>query len=484
MKGEDIRPCASLSFYCTLQVCVVLKSLSVTYLCCIVILVLMLPRQRTRMLWPIVLASVLSTFWVLAPSPGAIRPFAGGFNSARSSTSVLERVLQAPPISPGSLTAVLPLTPNSVLLLENTLSSLFTRPNRLREIIVLCPQSLVLQAQMIIRRLSGPVSDIPLLVHPLANGLDEQSVILMGVPQVSTEWVLVLDSLGLTKEDSTTRDFLLNPPANHLPFGPRGFYVSGTGNVSCILQSNTPQPASYLHPPFVMPTSLILVNGTSWPALGKRISDSRTDGLGGIIIGGGTTARDWCPTLGPARVMQNSFKFNTSRPVNASTRYAHDFELNGTSHTPQDFGVFGIILPTLDDLYLLNPLVCMLYNAGHTVYIFIYHESNTSNGIRGYETRGFTSQHCTLHYTVYSGTTEHLPEPGPPGHLLAMDWLQTSNVHPDILLFPHDGNLAAGLGIFQKEEFLKNTVFVRLPQQDFPHSAWMGSLTINEWRRA
>jgi len=397
---------------------------------------------------------------------------------------VLERVLQVPPISPDSLTAVLPLTPNSALLLEDTLSSLFMRPNRLREVIVLCPQSLVSQAQMTIKRLSSPVSDIPgLLVHPLVDDLDEQSVILRGISQVSTEWALVLDSLGLTKEDGTTRDLLLNPPVNHLPFGPRGFYVSRTGNVSCILQSNTPQPASYLYPPFVIPTSLILVNGTSWPALGKRISDSRTDGLGGIVIGGGTTARDWCSTIGPAHVMQHSFKFNTSWPMNASTRYAHDFEFNGTSHAPQDFGVFGIILPTLDDLYLLNPLACMLYNTGHRLSIFIYHEISTSNGMGGYEARGFTSQHCTLHYTVQSGTTtEHLPRP--PGHLLAVDWLQTSKIHPDILLHPNDDDFTAGLGIFQREEFLRNTVFVRLPQQDFPHTAWMGSLTINEWRRA
>ena len=396
---------------------------------------------------------------------------------------MLDKVLQVPPISPNSLTAILPLTPDSALLLEDTLSSLFTRPNRLHEIIVLCPQSLVPQAQITIRRLSGPVSDIPLLlVHPLVDDLDEQSVILKGVSQVSTEWVLVLDSLALTQEDGATRDLLLNPPANHLPFGPRGFYVSTTGNVSCILQSNTPQPASYLYPPFVIPTSLILLNGTSWPALGQRISDSRTNGLGGIVIGGGTTATDWCSTNGTARLMENSFEFNTSWPMDASTQHAHDFEFNGTSHTPQDSGVFGIILPTLDDFYLLNPLACMLYNTGHIVSIFIYNEVSTSNGMRGYEARGFTSQHCTLHYTLYSGTTEHLP--GPLGHLLAMDWLQTSNIRPDILLFPRDDDFTAGLGVLQKEEFLKSTVFIRLPRQDFPHSAWMGSLTINEWRRA
>jgi hypothetical protein len=441
----------------------------------------MLPRKRTRMLWPIVLASVLSTLWVLAPGPGVMRPFAGGSNSQQSSTSVLERMLQVP-IPPNSMTAVLPLTPNSAFLLENTLSSLFTRPNRLREIIVLCPQSLVPQVQTIIRRPSSPVSDIPLLlVQPLADDLDERSVILKGISQVSTEWVLVLDSLGLTKEDGTTRDLLLNPPAHHLPFGPRGFYVSKTGNVSCILQSNIPQPASYLYPPFVISTSLVLVNGTSWLALGKHISDSRTDGLGGIIIGGATTTRDWCSTIGPARVMQNSFKFNTSWPMNTSTRYAHDFEFNGTSHTTQDFGIFGIILPTLDDLYLLNPLACMLHSKGHMVSIFIYHDYSTFNGMRGYEARGFTSQHCTLHYTVYSGTAERLSRP--PGHLLAMDWLQTSNIHPDILLYPHDDGSTAALGIFQGG-FLRSTVFVRLPRQDFPHSAWMGSLTINEWRRA
>ena len=66
-------------------------------------------------------------------------------------------------------------------------------------------------------------------------------------------------------------------------------------------------------------------------------------------------------------------------------RYAHDFEFNETSHTPEDSGVFGIILPTLDDLYLLNPLACMLYNTGHIVPTFIHNEVSTSNGMRGYD---------------------------------------------------------------------------------------------------
>jgi len=103
--------------------------------------VLMLPRKTTRSLWLIVLTSVLSTLWVLAPAPGVIRPFAGGSSSPRSLTGMLERVLQVPPISPDSLTVVLPLTPSSALLLEDTLTSLFRRPNRLREIIVLYPSS-------------------------------------------------------------------------------------------------------------------------------------------------------------------------------------------------------------------------------------------------------------------------------------------------------------------------------------------------------
>ena len=66
--------------------------------------------------------------------------------------------------------------------------------------------------------------------------------------------VLILEHSGV--DDLGSRQ-LLNMSLVSLPTGPRGFkYGSGSDEIACIPANANPQAASYLVPPFVMPSSL------------------------------------------------------------------------------------------------------------------------------------------------------------------------------------------------------------------------------------
>lgn len=450
----------------------------------------MSPNVKTSKPWLFWILFIILIFWVLSPSNrveiqadssrltalqahrqphGIIRT-----NTNRHWTPHLE--LQSPVIPSHSLTAILPVTLNSIETLEETLASMAGPSKSLREIILVCPESVVSQAYTAIRRVafSGPGSPV-FELYTLVDGADYRSGVLNAASRISTEWVLFLDHHGLIQETNNTRHFLINPPGASLPIGPRGVYVSAD-NVSCVI-SDSPEAASYLYPPFVMPTPLVfkdllLAPGSIWENLGQSISESRADGLGGIVVSGGANATDWCSIIN--RTPHVSLRLSQLESIEFLDETVSNID-GSTQGNTSGFGVFGILLPTLNDFRLLNPLACLLQDAGHRVETFIYNERGMPGGVMGYEDRGFTSQHCTLAYTVHS---RGLPRP-----TLAIDWLRMIDARPDVLIYPREEDgFTAYISSIRRGKLLGSTVFVHLSREDFPHSVWMGTLSMIEWR--
>ncbi|KAF9462974.1 hypothetical protein BDZ94DRAFT_1165033 [Collybia nuda] len=400
------------------------------------------------------------------------------FSAGINATSLRQLRLSA--IGP-SLTAVLPINFHSLSMLEDLLVPFLKSSKNLREIMIICPEKLILQTQGALHNTVSSTVDHPdISLHALLGGSDFQSGIVEAISRVATDWILLMDHEGLLQQSDSTVNDLLHPPTTPVPFGPRGVIISPF-NISCILSVDGPEKASYLLPPFLVPT-FFTANGLSytgsdiWISLGRRIADSSSDGTGGIVINTYGHNVGWCPT---------SFTTNTTLGLQNPVAWGSSI-LVDRLHDPclvrkpsANFGVFFVFLPTVRDLQLLSPLLCLLQSTGHSVHMFVYDDYDELRNTVGWETHTYIFGECLLTYTIISG---HITvSPNSQAHTTVLDWLSTSDVRPDIVIGPSHEVIFDKVVTFYHET-LRNATIVRIPKEDFPHCVWMGSLSKIEWQ--
>ncbi|GLB41950.1 hypothetical protein LshimejAT787_1005500 [Lyophyllum shimeji] len=390
--------------------------------------------------------------------------------------SSINSVADAPTIPAYSLTAILPVTQETVARLEEQLAPLL-EPSQLREIILLCPQTTISHARSVIRKvISSSALDCPdILLQTSGGGLDYRANLIQAASQVATEWVLLMDHEGLARETNHSRNVLLHPPAVSIPFGPRGTCLSAHHLTSSIRFSESePQPASYLRPPFVMPGSLAAMyyrlSGKQdvWVHFGEQIAKSRADGIGGIISGTNADAYGPLPELGQSMIDENEnisdiFE-NKQWDRNASSPKVYSYDRSALD-TSRNSGFFVVLLPELDDLRHLSALLCMLRGRGHLVKVGVYQEPMNDGVDR--EDRRLTSEHCDLPYESLISQAS--------GPRQVSRWAQDVGSGADVLITLLGEN---GLGILLD----KGPVHVQLSREDLVHSSWMGSLALREWQ--
>jgi hypothetical protein len=386
------------------------------------------------------------------------QPFSGSVNLS------LSRWVDAPTINSYSLTAILPLTVQSLPALDHILESFFDHPPELHEVIVTCPGSILASTRGIVRKVVSLTSTKgrrhpEISLHSWMDGMDQATGVLhMAALHASTEWVLLLDERGLQSMDSQNKALLLTPHAVPFPVGPRGV-VSAPENISCLLPSKTPQAASYLIPPLVIPSVLIqeetlhsYVSGV-WVALGKRMLESSQGMLGGVVIGFEDT-EDWCPiALATHRssLLGLDTKNGSHNPGNVSKRYS---------------GRFVIIFPSVDDLRLFSFVACSLQSAGHLVQVVIYTTGRDYNDMGSPTARTLVAPDCRLRYDKS----------------IVPEWMNDFYDRPD-----------AVVSIAEKDEFNthlstileqsgRGSPIIRIPRTDLPYCQWMISLSLEEWR--
>lgn len=376
-----------------------------------------------------------------------------------------------------SLTVVFPLALQSLSFLDDILFPFLKPSPYILEIVIVCPVSIISEARLALRRIHSSNSDYPdLLLHSLVGGLDQDSGVINAASQVSTEWVLVMNQLGLSQTSNHSQALLLHPPVIPVPMGPRGVFIS-TNNVSCLLPSEVPQRASYLYPPFVMPASLAIklqsASEDPWAALGHRISESRSDGLGGIAVGMIKLDPAWCSNLRHTVITPpHSFGWDNQFSNDDITNSALPAQPGG----PPTFGMFVIFLPTLHDLRIFSSLACLLQKGNHDLKVFIYDELASLDNKLGWDVRYISVEGCRLAYSVdLSRSPFSLRLSG----RIATEWLETFSRPPDIILGLSEEASFIELLAIRPNDLSK---LIRIPRSDLPYCDWMGSLSLTEWR--
>ncbi|KAF8216319.1 hypothetical protein K438DRAFT_385306 [Mycena galopus ATCC 62051] len=344
----------------------------------------------------------------------------------------------------GSLTAVLPVTPTSLLTLRNTLSPFLSPPSCVSNVLVVCPENLLSQARIAVREAvrAAPARDNhpDVSLYPWNGG--PVAAVLHAATQPSSEWLILLDDTGLGGLSDRTREMLLCPITTDLPNGPRGV-VGSPGNSSCAPPSADTRPASYLLPPFSLPGSLVQEIYWSWSDLGHAISRSREDQLGGVIRGFGDPDSSWC----------NFPQYRTSIHADSTPFPNNPFSSNG--------GLFVFLLPDLNDLRLLLQLLCRLQEFGHSLKVLVYSESHTVLGMQ--ETY---NSNCRIHYDAMKNTGQYV-------YSVVYDWLDRLEREADVIFTLNEPATQA-----MRSE---RAVIVRIPRNDLPYVYWMGSLSLKEW---
>ncbi|KAH0582711.1 hypothetical protein H2248_010631 [Termitomyces sp. 'cryptogamus'] len=392
----------------------------------------------------------------------------------------------APVIPAFSLTGILPVTQDSLSGLEEALKSLLG-PSQLREIILLCPQAhaITFQVRSVVREVVSSYPDIPdIRLQTIQTDIDARVFGILAAAQLSG-WVLIMDQDGLSRENNHSRGILLQPPALSFPYGPKGICFSWFSTLEPCLRSSVagfPQEAHHLLPPFVMPAALAMENGVistmvdPWSGLGEYIATTRTDGIGGVVFGTGVDMLSQAIELEQA-IHRHSGE--TSGPRNNGS--IQGAQLDDTLATTAGYsapGVFVAILPTSEDFLHMSPLLCMLKNTGgHLTNIWIYGTTEAPLDMPDPQDGQFVvSEHCSLSYamlTLSDATTQ--------AQRLSA-WFKSLATPADIILSLQEDNRFTNLAMDSTTNFRGGSVSVRLPRIDLPHTEWMGSLSLSEWK--
>ncbi|KAH9924796.1 uncharacterized protein B0H18DRAFT_1119812 [Fomitopsis serialis] len=395
-----------------------------------------------------------------------------------------------------SLTAVLPVTSASIAKLEERLHTLVDRSDYLTEIILVPEEALQAECRKIILSVlsaADPLIHVELSMTPWLTGMDKDSATLHASKQATTSFLLVSDEDGLENIDERGRDALtlLSPFSSAVPIGPRGATSAGTDS-ACLSASEIPQPADFLLPPFVAPARLFMYPGfyaerssrhNIWRIFGKTVSDSRSDAVGGFMVGSDVAGSGWCPQEGALVASSNE---EHSTIVQASTAQT---SVSGTESRdslaadeplwndvcPSGFGSLAILVRSADDLEHLSLAACRLQSNGHTLHIAVLGDPLIL------EPPGQTSplfpQECSLAYHNLRG------EDAMKSAAMLLAWLDGLSSPSDVIItsLPKNSILGATLSLSREADDRKPTI-VHIPPSDLPYSDWVGSLSLDELR--
>ncbi|KAI0924549.1 hypothetical protein AcW2_005410 [Taiwanofungus camphoratus] len=399
------------------------------------------------------------------------------------------------------LTAVLPVTSSSVSHLGPIIRTLLIHSRYLTEVILVSPQSIQTEIRRVLRSIvaaEGQWVHVELSLLPWPPNMNEDAAILHVSRQATTDFILFLDDSGLELVGTRALEslMLLEPPSVAAPFGPRGINSTDTG-LTCISTEEDFRPASFLVPPYVMPSFLLPQHDLNpdnvfgvWSALGKHITQTQIerDMVGGFVVGYQieSTNAGWCPS----EILQSNHSLqleyvdsHKSRPFDevgdSSTDGSREPPSNPTSPpNPHSFGVFALVLPSLRDLRSFSAAACRLQHAGHTIKSLLYAEEQNPDFITNNEDLHLLSDECDLGYDAFfsaESTSKELAD--------ILDWFSCLSPVPDVVIASShkEGHLVLGIP-FQEQSSSHVISVLQIAQEDLPYCDWMGTLTLQEFK--
>lgn len=358
---------------------------------------------------------------------------------------------QAPFVEDHSLSVVLPVIPSTLAGLDELLAPFLVTSTTIYEVAIICPHSLTADIH---RRLPLILSNAALghpkvTLYPWSGFMHHHQAALQTIARIKTHFTLLLDEHGLNQIAECDRAYLLYPRVVNLPTGPIGF-AGSRPNWSQLSPSDREQPAVFLVPPFVAPSSVLAevpLNSHSldWSSVGNYIAETTSSSFGGIVIG-----------KNDAGACNTTIKSNTTSSD----------EILGPGSIPTSLeGFIVLAFPHKEDFREFIPAACKLRHHGYIVSAYIYDPQSSVIAIES---------NCTLPYVERSKDT--------PGF---SDWLNSLGSVPDVVIgLDHRDLVSSTFALILEQPPFLNTTLMRLPRLQLPYTEWIGTLTLHELRRS
>ena len=388
-------------------------------------------------------------------------------------------------IPPQSMTAILSITPSSLLEAQYLLAPFLEFQEHIREVIIVCPAGIASDVRRILQQIFSSLEfanhpDVSL--QPWQRHSEVSSNTLRVAATVATDWVLIMDDKAFTGLRQSAQSALLHPFNMTIPFGFSGEPLSPKSpDVS--FHWGRGKPARYLRPPFVLQSSVATsindhtLDGDSWIDIGRRIAEARIDGLGGLIFSADTeTSKTLLPSNGQATLVKIAASdlasiTNTSNELLPVRTLPPTFE----EHTLQDSFVF--FLPTRADLRRLIPMICTMQMDMSHIRILVYHDVSERPGHFHWKSEVLETYQCTVAYDVLSGRDPLCFSVS--GCKVLSEWLRTSRpVNVIFTLYEIDPLV----NFFMTEKNFQDASLIRIPRSDLENAEWMASLSLEEWK--
>ncbi|CCM02448.1 uncharacterized protein FIBRA_04547 [Fibroporia radiculosa] len=390
-----------------------------------------------------------------------------------------------------ALTAVLPVTQSSVSDLKSRLGDILGYSQYLSDIIVLSPVAVIPRVRRVLLSAlasGGHSAHIELTVRPWSTDEEQDSATLRIASQATSPFVLILCENGLDAIDVRSREalMLLEPFSTMLPIGPRGFVLRDSKHI-CLSSSRTPQLATFLVPPFVIPATFISSFGFNlsregaygiWLDLGKCIARTRADSAGGFVVGSGEGLGSWCSNMTEDTALSSQKLPIISNPLldqKPIELFANKTRNAGVDSTLAS-GTFLLVFTSLLDLTRFSGVACRWRQDGHKIHAALFVRTDHLKMAVLTGVRQLILEDCNLDY--------HFLPTQSSGFELASEiltWFNCQPITPDIVVTTIS-KLVLLDEVFQPKTASQNKRFtvIHLPADDLPYCDWIGSLTPRE----
>lgn len=386
----------------------------------------------------------------------------------------------------GSVAAILPVTETTLPSLRQILDPLLQDHSSISEVTLLCRLELFPPISKMLRdgRLDMDV-DIQVVVWP--SDLGEGQATIRAVSSLTSEYVLVLESNGLSALHEEARDlFVTQPFLLDMPTGLCGAsFLQESNHTLCVKPFADPKPVSFALPPFFMPTSSLKGFNTSvdgeinfWMQLGRGLLHA--DGIGAFIRRSDKSHdRVWCHDL------CQKLSISTEEPALQQCPSIQDDATQSDDRSNlANSTTIAIIMPTLGDLNQISSTICAFIHKGLNLRVLVLSEaavpSSTHEKPFPWIQDHFISGDCELLFS-----TLHLSSNSYANAEAVDFWLGSQNETASVIVYVHEVqerfNSAASMisqAIDMHRE--KGVTVIKIPQNDLSSCDWMGTLSIAE----
>ncbi|KAF5336091.1 hypothetical protein D9611_006217 [Ephemerocybe angulata] len=382
------------------------------------------------------------------------------------------------------LSALLPVTKESIEQLDIILSPLLEPGTAIRGVNLLSPEPLRLAVtatlQRVLKSLVG--ADHPeISVKAFGSTEDGNPSLSMFrlMDRRSVSWALVLDHFGLQGLDKTTRSILMGGILDwRTPYGPNGTPTNSSLDLPpsdigdwIHVSRSKPLLASHLYPPFVLPLDLLSPNGGptpgTWTALFKQIALCNSWNASGILVGNPSLRKpDPAVTVPTFRLGISSNNdttthqatFTPPNPILASTKLK-----------------FDILLSDKKDVKQASPLLCGLLSRGHTMRVLVVDTNlkSTFTAIKRKSRLVTGNGGCTIDFFTVNQ------------YMRRKDILRSIG---NEAIYTQASDVVITLKGHQFANFLTEnfksagSILIELPKDELGYCDWMASLTLDEWQ--